>query len=527
MGVFRQLFGLPEPPSDGQKSLTINSQSVHEAVVTGWPTTWGLFEPYGALYRSQPAVRTVVDFLARNVAQLNPKIYMRLDNQDRVEWNDHPVAELLRRPNPMATRYSHLRDTVADIAIYDRAYWEKMRVRGLVRGLVRIPPSRITVEFDHDTLTTAYRFDGRRISRDNLVVFHGYHPDGSEQGVSPLETLRRVLAEEWAASTHREWFWRNAARQAGVIERPREAPEWGTEAKQRFRQQWDTMTRGGLGSGNTVVLEDGMKWNPTGFSPKDSEYIEGRRLTYEEVARVYAPSLVGLLSVDSQRANVESYHRQLYQDVLAPICRMIQDEIDNQLLSEDEYDYGIAGYSEFNLKDKLKGSFEEEVAALTTAVGVPHLSINEARARQNLPRIDEEWADTPVQPMNVIYGGQAATTMPVGGGTGEAADDSFSTKLEHFFDRQEKALVARLGAVKGETPDEDVWQTERWVRELSRLYSDVMPGAEAMKVAAVVCASQRLRLLEAFQSAGVDGVRPVFRESVELAVSQLPVQLAH
>ena len=122
------------------------------------------------------------------------------------------------------------------------------------------------------------------------------------------------------------------------------------------------------------------------FSAEQSQYIEGRQLTQEEVARVYAPSLVGLLSAGTA-GSIESFHRQLYQDVLAPRLRMLQDEIDLQLLGLDEMDRGGTPYCEFNLADKMKGSFEQMADTLVRSVGVPYMSINEGRARLNLPRL--------------------------------------------------------------------------------------------------------------------------------------------
>jgi HK97 family phage portal protein len=504
MGFLRRLFGLPEPQVKG---LDLGS-SYAESVVAGYPGGWPTFDSYGSLYRKQPAVRTVVDFLARNVAQLNPKIYMRVSDTDRQEWGDHPLAELLRNPNPTTTRYAFIRDTTADIGIYDRAYWRKIRGnRGLVRALVRVPPARLVVETDYETGRIVYRLKGEVIARDELVVFHGYHPDGGEMGVSPLETLRRVLAEEWAGQVHREWYWRNGSRTPIVIERPVEAPEWSPQAMERFKKGWEATTTGGTNAGKTGILEDGMRARPMdAFSPQDSQYIEGRKLHYDEVARVYAPALVGLLGADGQMANVESYHRQLYQDVLAPFCRMIQDEIDGQLLSMDEFDFGVPAYAEFPLREKLKGSFIEELEAITTAVGVPHVSINEARARQNLSRIDEDWADIPVQPMNVLYGGQPAVNVPVGGGV---ASIDQPARVAEFFDRYSKAIESRLGTVKALPIPEDVWQMERWVKDLAYIYSDTMPAQDAWKAAAVVLAEHRFRIAQAFSGGGLEAVRQV------------------
>jgi phage portal protein BeeE len=153
---------------------------------------------YGALYRQQPAVRAVVDWLARNIAQLNAKVYERVGNNERIESNDHPLAQLLRWPNPATSRYAHMRDTVADIAVYDMAYWVKDRP-DLPRNVVRVPPSKINKERVRDRWV--YRdADGQVIPRNRLVIFHGYNPDGDD-GVSPMETLRVSSARSMRRSS--------------------------------------------------------------------------------------------------------------------------------------------------------------------------------------------------------------------------------------------------------------------------------------------------------------------------------------
>jgi HK97 family phage portal protein len=432
---------------------------------------------YGAMYRRQPAVRAVVDWLARNVAQLNPKVFERVGTTDRIEVGNHPLAVLLRNPNPSSTRYAHLRDTVADLAVYDLAYWVKDRPE-FPRSVFRIAPSQVQVE--NVAGRRVYRGpDGNEIPRNRLVIFHGYNPDGAEDGVSPLETLRRVLQEEMAAQQHRENFWRNSARQGGAIERPLEAPPWSDAARERFRADWEAATAGASNAGRTAILEEGMTWNPASFSPKDSDYIAGRRLTYEEVAVQYGLLDVG--NVNVSKSNQEQSHRERYQDVLGPWLRMLQDEIELQLLSSFEpLTRPGRVYVEFNLAEKLKGSFEEQQRALTTAVGVPHMTVNEGRARVNLPRIDEPWADVPVQPLNVMYGGQPAVTVPTDvpgtasvspqvkaqakadGSARDEAADAHRKLLVAFFDRQERSVLSALNGKADAAQD-----VQRWNRELT------------------------------------------------------------
>ncbi len=518
MSFWRQLVGL------GEKGVEFHGVTDEQAQVIGYPG-WPIFDSYGSMYRKQPAVRTVVDFLADNGAQVGAKIFSRIDDNDRRSWGDHPLAELLRRPNPVTSRFVHFRDTFSDLAIYDVAYWRKLRVRGLIRGFLRLPPSRVQVEFDRERLTTVFRFDGQTVSRDELVIFHGYHPDGGDQGVSPLETLRRVLAEEWAASTHREWYWRNAARHSGVIERPKDAPKWSSEAKDRFRRGWETTHSGGVNSGRTAILEDGMTWNTSSFSPRDSEYIESRKLHYVEVARVYAPSLAGLLGEEGKTAT-ESLHRQLYQDALQPMVEMIEGEIDVQLLTLDEFNLGPA-YCEFNLADKLKGSFEEQNRALTTAVGVPYLTINEARSQQNRSRIAEDWADIPVQPYNVLYGGQPAVTVPTEVPEPRTAAAEFSVKFSAFLERQQESISSRVGGLdnQGELTVLAVWDGKRWDRELAELF-EIFPWADARAAAQQINIKHRDAAAKAYAERGLDGIREVFSEAKARAADYRPRQPA-
>ncbi len=361
--------------SNGQKALTASPELL-TIIRSGWSSD------YGALYRSQPAVRTVVDFLSKNIAQLNPKVYSRISNNDRLELDEHPLANLLRRPNNETTRYTHLRDTVADLAIYDRAYWRKVDPPR-PKLLARIPAADMVRHIDPQTGRITWKYGNQEYTRDQLVIFSGYSPNGDQDGVSPLETLRRTLAEEHASTAFRESFWRNHARPSGWIERPLEAPELSGPALTRLREDLNALYAGRENAGKMGVLEEGMTFKDAGYSARDSEYIEGRKLTYEEVARVYGvpASLLGPSSNDS-KSNVESFHRQLYQDTFGPWLKFLQLEIELQLLPNFEAtpERGRI-YIEFNLAEKLKGSFEEQGTTLVSAVGVPYMTPNEARAR--------------------------------------------------------------------------------------------------------------------------------------------------
>jgi hypothetical protein len=70
---------------------------------------------------------------------------------------------------------------------------------------------------------------------------------------------------------------------------------------------------------------------------------------------------------------------------------MIEDEIQHGLVPWFTNDPDV--YVEFNLEEKLRGSFEEKASQLLDAGGGPYMTRNEVRALLNLPRMDDEQAD--------------------------------------------------------------------------------------------------------------------------------------
>ena len=361
---------------------------------------------YAEIWRTQESVRTVVSFLARNIAQLGLALYERVGDSDRQRINDSPLAQLLRQPNPWTTRYRFIQSLVCDFAIYDNAYWLKVVEDGR-RSLFRIPPTLITPAGDDWLTPSAFEVRGNRGTRtypaSDVVYFRGYGLE-RDAGISPLEALRRTLREEWTGSEMREQIMRNGARMSGYLVRPQDAPDWSEAARDRFKRSWQSQYTGnGPGAGGTPILEDGMTFTPVSQTAKDLQYIEARKLTREEVAAAYfvPPPMVGILD-NATFSNITEQHKMLYQDTLGPWLTMITEEIELQLISDYETD-PAKFYVEFNLREKLTGSFEERADAIQKSVGGPTMTVNEARALDNRPPV--EGGDVLIRPLNVTQNG--------------------------------------------------------------------------------------------------------------------------
>jgi HK97 family phage portal protein len=493
--------------------------------VTGWgwtspgsiSLTPNLSLTYREIWRAQPQLRTVVGFLARNVAQLGIDVFQRASGTDRIKLPDHPVARLLERPFPETnlTKYRLLNQVMHDLCIYDDAFLLKFK---LDSGPALLPISPVNIEPIGSTWMGAqqYRVQGatgyRILDANQVVHLHGYNPSDMRQGTSPIETLRQILAEEYSATQYREQLWRNGARVAGYLQRPGNAPRWGEGARDRFKADWQAQYAGdGPQSGGTPVLEDGMQFVPSGVTPKDAQYVESRKLTREEVAVAYylSPAMVGMTE-HTNFSSMRELHTMLYQDTLAPYLKQISEDFENQLLEDIDADARDGSkYIEFNLNEKMRGSFEEQTRAVQSAVGGPWMTRNEARSLNNMSEIDG--GDDLIVPLNVVNGGLAspndtAPDNPSDQGNPKAHPDD----MGEFYHRQEHVVLSRVGAGDGAA----AFDQPRWDRQLAGyLKAAGATSKQAADWAAMVNARTAAALAPGLSSDDApDHVRRVFTE---------------
>jgi HK97 family phage portal protein len=443
------------------------------------------YADFGFIWRRQPQVRTVVSFLARNIAQLGLHTFRRVSDTDRERLADHPMAVLLANPAPGSgiTRYRLIERLVSDQAIYDIAFWAKVRAAGRL-ALVPLPVERVQPEGGNWLSPQRYRVynpsgPDTELDAADVVVFHGYNPVDPRVGASPLESLRSVLLEEFEAAQNREQMWRSGARIGGVLKRPAEAPKWSPEAFERFRESWGTYARGGGREGGTPILEDGMEYQQLAMTPAQAQYIEARKLTREEVASAYHIPLpmVGILD-HATFSNIKEQHQQLYQDTLGPWLTSISEDIALQLLPEFPDSDDV--YVEFNMAEKMRGSFDDQANAASKSTGRPWMTVNETRARFNLPQVDG--GDDLTVPMNVAVGGLASPADT-------ASEDA---------DRPPKAARPRRGR-KADPPDElGGFEEER------DAFADALAAASAREIGRLAGADDTAGLLAAWD-AGAKG----------------------
>lgn len=423
-----------------------------EIVDPGVPLNeWNADATYGPAWRNQPSVRKVVGFIARTLASTPLHQYEYATDGGRERVRDGDLAAFLRRPSraPALTPYRLWESLLIDGLLHDKYCAMKVE-RDDGFEIVRVPARRVRFENDGvdrigEVLITDRDGRTRAYDPERFLIDVGYAERGTN-GTSPLRTLRDILDEQKEAVRYRRSVWKNAGQFPYAISRPK--PFSSETARTRFEASWAKFQRGGGNEGGTPIFEDGETLTSVGgFKPRDTEDLAGRQLSDIEVCTAYyvAPEILG--ARPGTFANLQAFKDMVYTINLGPYFEAWQQGINASIVPWLAPDREV--YVEANIDAKLRGSFEAEADVLSTAVGAPWMTRNEARARKNLPAIDG--GDEVITPLNVLVGGQAS---PQDGKTAAPV-------VAAFLDRQKQVVASRRAA------GPDWWDGARWDRELA------------------------------------------------------------
>ena len=440
------------------------------------------------LYATQSNLHTVVSFLAASVAQLPLKVYIRDGENARKRDRTSVAARLLWKPNPDQTCYEFIEGMLIEYLLMGSVFvWVLPDADAESGYQMRIVPREWIV----DTVShTNYAPDVIRISsksgqivevpREMFVQFRMYNPGNPGGYQSPISALKQTLTEQVNADRFRTDIWRSSGRFNAYLTRPANVQPWDENQRKAFltafREGWG---KDGENRGKMPLLEDGMEIKTYQFNAKEAQYAETKQLSREDVAAAYHvnPSLIWHTTTQTY-ASAKDNARALYADCLGPTLQMLQQRINSFLLPMIGADPRT--YVEFDMTEKLKGSFEERASILQSAVGGPWMTRNEARADNNLPPV--EGGDELIVPLNVVEGGQASPTDTHMENTGctchlhkgkaepirlkakssKDEDEQMAAILKKFFKRQASSVIPKIGAKAASW-----WDEERWNEELA------------------------------------------------------------
>ena len=485
-------------PSILERWRMVNKPSVINVTLSGDASTQVLNMTAAELYRTQDNLRAVVDFLSNNLAQLPLKVYTRNGENDRERDRDSNTAKVLWKPNDYQTQFEFIRALCAEYYVFGCVYvWVVPNVKKEGGYDLHIIPTNwitgtVKGTYGPELIRIRTKAESKQVEIPSTewVQFRTYNPGAPGGFISPISALKQTLYEQVESGKFRRQLWRSSGRLNAQITRPKDVAPWTEEQKKNFaaafREAWS-----GVGSkaGSIPLLEDGMEIKPFSTSFKEYEWAQSVTLSRESVAAAYRinPSLVWHSNTQTY-ASAKDNARALYAECLGPDIQFIQQRFNAFLLPMIGAD-PFKTYVEFDLQEKLKGSFEEQAGIMQTATGRPWMTVDEARAYMNLPKLPDGQGEGLVIPLNVEVNGQAnpgndydypgvdnnakkltpcncksckeQTELRIKGRSDKDDDEKVEAVLTEFFKRQARSIIPKIGA------GDEFWDTERWDKELT------------------------------------------------------------
>lgn len=341
-------------------------------------------------------VYACVRLLSESVAGLPLHLYKYTGKNGEKEMaTDHPLYKILyRQPNPEMTSFTFREVLMTSLLLWGNAYAQIIR-DGKNGILALYPLSPENVEVDRDNGGNIYyiyhaytdEIPGENnkdiiLQREDMFHIPGLGFNGLV-GFSPIAMMKNALGSTMAVEKFGSAFFRNGAQPSGVLEHP------GTlKDPAKIRENWSAVYGGANNAHKVAVLEEGMQYKPISLNPQDSQFLETKKFSVDEICRIFRvpPHMVQDLE-HATFSNIEHQSLDFVVHSLMPwLIRFEQGIVKDLLLEDEQDDY----FPKFNVDGLLRGDYQSRMNGYATGFANGFLSPNDIRRLENLDPIPDE-----------------------------------------------------------------------------------------------------------------------------------------
>ena len=328
-----------------------------------------------------------VKVISETLAELDLRVFRKDNDSIRVD-EQHPLYWLLlREPSPLYNKYDFIQTLATHANLWGNAYARIHRntfARPIEFEIVepwRITPKRldsgsVIYEINHNNKENEF------IRSENMIHIKNLSTNGLV-GRSPISLLRESIGNTMAQDQFEGSFYKNGANATGVMMTPTHFSE--TAAKnlnESFKEKY-----AGLGKQHqTILLEDGVKYQQLLIPQSDAQFIESKKLKRSEIAGAFrVPSPLIQDHDKSSFNNIIELDRQFAKYCISPWATRIAQEFDRKIFREDEKRKWFTG---FDLTQITKGDEKTLAEIRQVKINSGQMTPKEARDEDNRPFIE-------------------------------------------------------------------------------------------------------------------------------------------
>jgi HK97 family phage portal protein len=364
-------------------------------------------------YQRNPIIYMAVEEVSKAIAGLKFELKR---GEDYIE--DHPVLDLLARPNPMQGGQEFIKSCFIDYLTQGEMALAQPLNQRQPAELWRVAPSEVEIKPGQGGIPAAYihKRNGKETTfivknpitapRADLFFFKRFNPRDYWRGQSPL------VAGGIAGDIHNrgaEWNYsllRNAAKPSGIVTF-KDDPSADTVA--RLKEWFKRAFQGSENAGEMPVLTGGATWQQSSLSPLDMDFATSMTEAKKMIAGVYG---VPLPLIDNEAAtfsNMDAAKERFYTDTVLPMANEWLQAFGNWLLPSFGDDLELC--IDMDEIPALDAARERKFNRVLKAINAGLITVDEGRDEigyDPMDANDEDDQDAAEGAARTAYGRQAA-----------------------------------------------------------------------------------------------------------------------
>lgn len=364
---------------------------------------------------SLSAVWACARLISETLATLPLGMYERTSTGKRPA-PQHPLHFIIHdQPNADSISAVFWEAVVAAMLLRGAARCEKLVIGGRLVGINFLYPGRLSISRRGDG-SKEYRYteeDGRQrvIPANRIWTIPGWSLDG-KNGVSVVRYGANVFGAALAADGAASNTFQRGLLPSVWIKYPNVVR---ADQREKARQHLEDEVSGAQNAGTPLILESGMEVGNLGISPADSQLLESRGFSVEEICRWFRvpPWMVGHTEKSSSwGTGIEQQMIGFLTFTLGPWLRRIEQSIMKDLLTPADR---LRFYPKFSVEGLLRADSAARASFLGVMVDKGIMTRDEARELEDLPPmggnasvLTVQTAMAPIDSIGQADAGQAA-----------------------------------------------------------------------------------------------------------------------
>lgn len=293
-----------------------------------------------------------IEEIARSAASPSWNLYRIVGAGNDVQIDDHPVLDLLKRPNPSESWNFLILKAIGYLCLAGNSFIERVMLKTVQeefpKELYILRPDKIKIHLNKNTgrlkhyeyrsgggSGVIYEIDPITLQSD-LLHLKLFHPINDFWGAGPVEPSARTIDSSNEASDWNLSLLRNQGRPGMVFTLVGDISD---DEFTRFERSLNEKFSGAENVGKNLLLtgENGTKAEPYSFSPHEMEFIEGNRELARGIALAWGvpPMLLGIPG-DNTYSNYKEARLAFWEGTVTFYLNLLRGELNNWLFTNEQ-----------------------------------------------------------------------------------------------------------------------------------------------------------------------------------------------